>query len=220
VLPWLEMKRDISWATAISLIAALLVMAYGFSQTPKYEATVRVFVGVHYRASPKAPATRAIEASLKKGSGGKIQLIPNATPESFQEISHRVATALATRAVAEETIRHLNLKMPPDNLLKNLTVEQEPATMFILVTYTDTEPKRARRVANTVGQIAHERARGLDLNAMDGGVITATLWQPAKLPVTPAIPNPFRNGLITLAIGLALSMVVIAIREYLRDNYR
>jgi capsular polysaccharide biosynthesis protein len=214
------MKRDISWATAITLIAALLVMAYGFSQTPKYAATVRVLVGVDYRVSPTAPATRAIEASLKKQSGGKIHLIPNATPESFQEISDKVATALNSRAVAEETIRRLNLKMSPSKLLKNLTAETEPGAMFILVTYTDTDPKRAQQVANTVGQIAHERARSLDLNAMDGGIITATLWQPANLPATPVIPNPLRNGLITLAIGLELSLVVIVLREYLRDNYR
>jgi capsular polysaccharide biosynthesis protein len=98
--------------------------------------------------------------------------------------------------------------------------EQDPGTMFIRVTYVDTSPTRAQRVVNTLGHLAHERAPTLDLNAMDGSVIAATLWEPAKLPVTPVSPNPITNGLIALAIGLALSMVVIAIREYLRDNYQ
>jgi uncharacterized protein involved in exopolysaccharide biosynthesis len=214
------MWKDVRWAVAVWLLAALVVMGYGLYQVPKYEATVRVLVGVDYQAPPRAPATRVIEADLKEASGGKIQFIPNASPESLQEISHKVAAALHGRAVAEETIRRLGFKMSPSELLRNLTIEQEPATMFINLTYTDTDPTRAQQVVNALGRVAHERARTLDLNAMDGSVITATLWQPATLPEAPISPTPIRNGLIALAIGLALSMVMIVLREYLRDNHQ
>jgi hypothetical protein len=33
---------------------------------------------------------------------------------------------------------------------------------------------------------------------------TATVWEPASLPVAPASPKPLRNGLLALVVGLAL----------------
>jgi uncharacterized protein involved in exopolysaccharide biosynthesis len=211
------MWKDVKWAVAISPLAALVVIGYGLYQVPRYEATATVLVGVDSPAPPTAPSTRVIEAGLKGQSGGKIQLIPNASPDSLQEISHRVTVALHSRAVAEETIRRLGLKMSPAELLHNLTVEDDPGTMFIRLTYTDTDPARARLVVNTVGQVVREHVMGG--NAMDGYAITATLWEPAKLPATPASPHPLRNGLITLVITLMLSTVVVAVREYRRGNY-
>jgi capsular polysaccharide biosynthesis protein len=66
-----------------------------------------------------------------------------------------------------------------------------------LITYTDTDPKKAQQVANTLGQVASEHVPN---------EITATVWRKARLPLTPASPNPLRNGLIALVASLALAI--------------
>jgi hypothetical protein len=50
--------------------------------------------------------------------------------------------------------------------------------------------------------------------------MAATLWEPATIPHEVANPHPLRNGLIALAIRLASSGVVVAVREYRRGNYQ
>jgi capsular polysaccharide biosynthesis protein len=143
-------------------------------------------------------------------SDGCVTPIPN--PISLQQATRKTAVAIDQRPVAEEVVRRLGVRTTPDKLLKNLTAELDPGTLLIRLTYTDTDPARAKRVVNTFAKVASER--------IGDNRVVATLWESAKMPVTPVSPNPIRNGLIALAIGLVLSMVVIAIREYLRDNYR
>jgi capsular polysaccharide biosynthesis protein len=201
------MWEDAEWAVAVSLLAALAAMAYGLYQTPKYEATAKILVGLRSTLQTENGKPRPIPIPNAPAHGG------------LYNAALSIVSVIDSPDTAKETIGRLHLEMPPGKLLKNLTAETDPGTMFIDLTYTDTNQKRAQQVANTVGKIAHKRARSLDLNATDGGAITATLWQPAKFPDAPVNPNPIRNGLITLAIGLVLSKVVIVLREYRRDNH-
>jgi polysaccharide biosynthesis transport protein len=202
------MWKDVRWAVAVSLLAALAVVAYGLYQTPKYEATAKILVGLRSTLQTENGKPRPIPIPNAPAHGG------------LYNAALSMVSVIDSPDTAKETIGRLHLEMPPGKLLKNLTAETDPGTMFIKLTYTDTDPTRAQQVANTVGKIARKRARSLDLNAMDGSVIAATLWQPAKSPASPVSPTPFRNGLITLAIGLVLSKVVIVLREYRRDNHQ
>jgi capsular polysaccharide biosynthesis protein len=197
------MKRDISWATAITLIAALLVMAYGLHQPLKYEARAKVLVGQKQDPSD---------------CHNKICLIPNAPAKGFDAYTSTVARTIPTTPMAQEVAQRLNLpKGNVSRVVENTNAEADTGTAFIDVTYTDGSPKRAQQITNTLAKVSSERISETSLGAHR---ITATLWQPAALPGAPVSPNPLRNGLITLAIGLALSLVVIAIREYLRGNYQ
>jgi capsular polysaccharide biosynthesis protein len=125
-----------------------------------------------------------------------------------------MALFIDSRPVAKETIRRLGLRITPDEFLDNLTVEPLEGTMLIQLTYTDTDPYRAKDVVNTVSQVASERISNT------GGIlshITAVVWRKASLPNTPVSPNPLRNGLIALVVALALSAaLMIAVRERLR----
>jgi hypothetical protein len=127
-------------------------------------------------------------------------------PERLEKASQATATALDGPGVAQRVVERLNLpKESTGELLKNMSAEQEPDVPVIDVTYTDTNPMRAQLVVNAAGQVVPDYVKG--------GSFMATQWEPAKLPDAPVSPNPFRNGLITLAIGLVLSMVVIAIQR-------
>ena len=80
---------------------------------------------------------------------------------------HRVVVSFArdveSPAIAEEVIRRLGLRMTPDELLENLTVEPDPESADgIKLTYRDPAqetPRRARRIVLTVVVVAVERIR-------------------------------------------------------------
>ena len=173
------------------VLGAVVVTVASLSQTPTYEASALLLVG------ERSPA--------QETGNGKIQLIPNApAPGGLQDLTLTMAKAIDTTPVAEETIRRLGglRGVTPDELLDNLKVGADPGTTFFRLTYADTDPARARQIANTVGQVAHDHARD--------GDFTVTLWSKAELPTTPVSPKPLRNGLVALVAALALSAGLLA----------
>jgi capsular polysaccharide biosynthesis protein len=97
-----------------------------------------------------------------------------------------------------------------------MNVEQIPNTQFIRVSYTDTDPERARRVANAVGEVFSQRISEVSPSANS---ITATVWEQAATPAEPVSPNPVRNGLLALALGLMLGVGLAFLLEYLDDTW-
>jgi uncharacterized protein involved in exopolysaccharide biosynthesis len=167
------MWKDVKWAVAISLLAAFVVTWHGLSQVPRYEAIAKVLV------------------EQREANGGKIHLIPNAIPpERLKKISQAMATTIDGPGVAQAVVERLNLpKGSTGEVLKNMSAEYEPDAPFINLTYTNTNPKKAQLVVNTAGQVAHDYAKGGNFTA------TATQWEPAKLPVTPASPKRSGTGI-------------------------
>jgi capsular polysaccharide biosynthesis protein len=179
------------------VLAAYAVTAAGLLQMPTYKASARVLVG---------------ERSPEQGPrDGKIQLIPLApTPETPQMLTQTMARAIESRPVAREVIRRSGLRMDPDELLDNLTVEQVEDTNFIVLTSEDNNPMRARQIANAVGEVSSELISERSSN------LTAIVWQKAELPETPASPHPLRNGILTLVIGLVLCAGIVGVRPGVR----
>jgi capsular polysaccharide biosynthesis protein len=185
------------WAITASLLVAAAVALVSAIRTPTYEASAMVMVDVG-------------SASLAQETGnGKIRLIPLATPpERLKKMSQAVGEAIDTRPVADETTRRLKLDVSSDELLDNLTVEQVETSQFIRLTYTDTNPARARRVVNAVGE-AYSGHRVVE--GVADGYITATLYDKASVPEDPVSPNPLRNGLIAFVAVLALALLTTLI---------
>ena len=203
---------------AVSLAASLLVAAVvtvaSLLQTPKYEASARVLVG---QAFPRPPSDGCphlfVEVKYpKQNDACGIHPIPIPPPQGLQGLAHKMAVAIHSRPVAKETIGRLGLKMSPDKLLNNLTVEQDPGTMRIDLTYTNTDPTRVKRVANTVGPVASELVSSV-ATGVTASHVTAVVRKKANLPSTPVSPKPLRNGLIALVLALMLSVIIVAWRE-------
>jgi capsular polysaccharide biosynthesis protein len=174
------------------LVVAVVLAAYavtwaGLLQTPTYEASARVLVGQDVeRLQPLQPRIPLVE---------------------LQNVIAMKTRAIHSRPVAEEAIQRLgaptNLgpQTKPDMVLANLTVQQEEGTQFVRLTYEDSDPMRARLIANTVGEVSSELISERSSN------LTATVWEKATLPESPVSPHPLRNGLLTLVIGLMLCAV-------------
>ena len=154
----------------------------------------------------------------KEPSDGRIHPIPNSPPVlSLQKLAQTMMVTIDSRPVAKEAIRSLGLKgMSPDELLDNLTVEQVETSQVIRLTYADTDPERAKEVANTVGRVASERVSKTRVASNNN--LDAIVYERARAPKAPVSPKPLRNGLIALVVGLVLSAGLIAVRERLRRN--
>jgi capsular polysaccharide biosynthesis protein len=139
------------------------------------------------------------------------------TVQGLQELVQTIVTGIDSRPIAEETIQRLGLQIAPGTLLQNLTVEQIGTTQFITLTYEDTDPERAQEIANTVSQVSSERIPQVSTSANG---ITTTIWEDATIPDTPVSPDPVRNGLLALALGLMFGIGLAFVTEYLDDSWR
>ena len=105
---------------------------------------------------------------------------------------------IGTRSVAQEATQRLGLQMDPDELLDNLTVEQVGNASFIVLTYESTDPVKATKIVNTVGQVSSEL---ISETSAANGQLTANVYEKAMVSENPGSPHPWRNGLLSRVIG-------------------
>jgi capsular polysaccharide biosynthesis protein len=166
-------------------------------QTPVYEASAKLVVG------QKPGVTQ--DPDVSKNVEGLQLILPS------------VVEAMVSRPVAEEVIQRLGLKgMKPAELLENLSVEQEGSTVFIQLSYKDADPERAQQIVNTVGVVSSERIP----EAIGNADITVTMYEDALVPGSPASPDPLRNGILALLLGLMLGTGLALLTEYMDDRLR
>ena len=170
-----------------SLLFAVAVGVASFLQTPEYEASAQVWVD--QKQGPQ-------QTNLA-GSGEMILT----DPKGLQALIGGMVNATGSRPVAKEVIGRLGLRMKPAELLDNLTVEQIESTSFIVLTYRGTDPVEATKIVNTVGEVSSEL---ISDRSAAGSQLTANVYEEAIVPDSPVSPDPLRNGLLTLIVGLVL----------------
>ena len=179
--------------TAIVLAGASVGLS--LTQTPLYEASIKILVGQE---------------------GGIIES-PNDV-DGLQQLTQTMADAVSDRPTAEAVIRELDLQVNPEQFLaENMSVEQVAETQFIQVHYRDADPERARQIADTIGAVFSRQVSEISPNANS---ITATVWETASVPQSPVSPNPLRNGLLAMAVGLIIGLSLALLLEYLDDSWR
>jgi capsular polysaccharide biosynthesis protein len=181
-----SMSHTVRLALAVVVLTAMAAYLVSLWQRPTYETSARVLVSFGEHDGQPRPIPKRF-----------VPLLP---------FPQETVAATRSRPVAEETIRRLELEasLSSDELLDNLTVEQVENTSFIVLTYEDTDPVRARRVVNTVGEVASERVSNEKVASEAGQLTVTVVAKAAVLPYSAASPHPFRNGLLTLVAGLVL----------------
>lgn len=187
------------WAVVLVAMAVCgSAVAFSLLQTPTYQASIKLLVGQENAENAYA------------NLGSDVQ--------GLQQLTLTVAKAVNTRPVAFDVTERLGL--PPEEagvLLENTTVRQIEGTQFIEVYYADSDPEKARLVADTIGDVFSERISVVSPNA---NAITATVWEGAALPTEPVSPNPLRNGLVALVIGVMMGLGLAFVIEQLDDRWR
>jgi capsular polysaccharide biosynthesis protein len=183
----------------ILLVVAVVVgVAVGVSlwQTKTYEASAKLMVG-------------------QEQSGGQDTNLAGSV-EGLQQITQNMLILIDIRPVAEAAIQRLGLEMSPEELSDNLDIEQIETSQFIRLTYQDSDPERAEKIVNTVGEVSSERIANTGAAANN---ITATVVERATVPDAPISPDPLRNGLLAAVLGLMLGVGLALLMEYLDPSW-
>ena len=187
------LRRRLWFVLLVAVMLTGAAVGFSFTQTPMYEASIKILIGQE-RGIAKTPYDAVNLPTLAQTMVGAVSSCP----------------------VANEVIRQQDLRMTCNEFLGHLSVEQEPDTQWIYVTYKDASPERPQRVANAVGDVFSKQVSEVSPN---NSSITATVWERAVVPNEPVSPNPKRNGLLALALGLMLGIVLAFLWEYLDDNW-
>ncbi|WP_165874364.1 YveK family protein [Rubrobacter taiwanensis] len=185
----------------VPLLVAGLAAAFSYTQTPVYEASIKLLI-------EQGPASdgAAAPSNLRDGVQG------------VQEFTATMAEAINTRPVAEGVVRELNLPWPPEAVQAGLSVQPVEGTQFILLSYRDSDPERAQRIANAYGEVFSEQIS----SELSPGIypVVATVWERAVMPYSPISPNIPRNVLLGLAMGLMLGVGLAFLLDYLDDDWK
>ena len=187
--------RRVSAIILVTVVITGSALGFSLNQTPTYVASVKMLVS---QKSPGGPNLSGDIAGL-------------------QEVALTVARAVDTEPVAQGVVEQLNQpELSAGEVLANTSVEPDPGTMFINVSYKDSEPQRAQLIANTIAEMSSQKISDVMLGA---NPIVVRIWQPATLPENPVSPNPVRNGIIALLLGGILGVGLAFLLEYVDDSW-
>lgn len=128
------------------------------------------------------------------------------------------ATAYAELAMTTPAIEQAKTAAGGITVPVTVQVTADGASPFIDISVSSTDPMTATRVANAYSQSLPTIVSGLE-----GEGIAAprfTVLQPALVPTSPTSPDPVRNVLIGLALGLVLGVMLALLREALDGRVR
>lgn len=183
---------------AILLVVIVLTgsaLAFSMAQTPTYEATSKMLIG------QKSTTSQSLAGNVT----------------NLQQLTVTMAKALPTLSVTQKVVDVLGLpEGSAEELLKNLSAEQEAGTMLIDISYRDPDPKRAQLIANTVAQVFSQKVAQVSPGA---NAITATVWEQAVVPEDPVSPDTVRNVALALVLGTFLGIGFALVLEYLDDSW-
>src|SRR5215203_7231018 len=192
----LVIRRRLWIISVVAVVLAGAAVGFSMAQTPVYEASIKILVGQE----------RGITQDPNYALG-------------LQQLTQTMVGAVSSRPVAKAVIRQENLRMTTEEFLEeHLSVEQVPNTQWIQVSYSDVSPERAQRIANAVSDVFSKQVSEASPNA-NAIAITATVWERAVVPDAPVSPNPVRNGLLALALGLIIGGGLAFLLEYLDDSW-
>jgi capsular polysaccharide biosynthesis protein len=185
----------------VPLVLVGTAVAFSFLQTPVYEASARVQVGLE----PGVDAQQNMDGTIA----------------GLQTLTHEIAAAGLTPSVAEEVIRGIEQQgvtqgVTQQDLNNSLTIEQVEDTRQLQISYSDADQEKAREVVN---QVADAYDAQIPETSEVGTPITATVLNYATEPKVKG-SDPVRNGLVALAIGLMLGIGFTFLLEFLNDKWR
>ena len=167
-------------------------------KTPEYEASIEILIGQDQANS--VPAGNLV---------GDVQ--------GLSQLTQTMAEGVKRRPLAEAVIERNSLQVSPADFENRLTVRQIADTSIIWVSYRDLDPDRAQQVASTIGEVFSEQVSEVSPSNYN---ITATTWEPAERPVSPASPNLVLNMSLALLIGSILGVCLALWLEYWEGSWR
>ena len=190
------LRRRWALVALAALVCAGAAVGFSLQQTPVYEATTRLVV-----------SGAAGSAADEETSSRQLAVERATTYAQFATTPPVVDEALAAGGGAPGAGR------------PEVTAEAEPNAPFLSVTVADTDAARAAAVANAYASTLPAAVARLE-GRSGGATADLTVLTPAIVPATPARPQPVRNGVLGLALGLLLGVGSAFLREALDRSFK
>ena len=174
--------------------------------------TVGTAVGVSLLQPPVYEASATVVLSPREGANQQDNF--SSTISGLQILAHEMEVAGLNRSMVEEIV---NTQGEPSavseaGLNNNLTIAQDEDTRFLSLTYRDAHKDRAQAVVNNAAETFARKAPEASGVAAYAAVKVSAY---AAVPPAPEDPDPLRNGLGALAMGLMLGIGLAFLLEYL-----
>ena len=128
-----------------------------------------------------------------------------------QKLAVTYGEIIKSRAVLESVISNLKLDSEYEDLVEKITVSPVKDTQIISISVQDTNPKKARDIANEIPKVFEKEVKRIT-KANDIQVIDKAI-----LPENPIKPNKMMNVAIAAVLGMMIGLFVVFLLEYL-DN--
>src|SRR5215207_6071363 len=171
--------------------------------------TVSIAVGVSLLQQPVYDATAKVVLSPR----GQQANFSN-TISGLQALAIEMEAAGLNRSMVEDIVNAQGepSRVSAADINNNLSIAQLEDTRFLTLTYSDTDKRRAQEVVNNAAEIFAREAPQASGVAADAVVKVSAN---AGVPTAPENPDPLRNGLGALVIGLMLGVGLAFLLEYL-----
>ena len=194
----------IALTAAVGGVAAFCIAA--FAITPKYEAQAMLYVN---------------NSDISVGSA-KLS-ISSTDLSAAQSLVDTYIVILNSRATLNEVINEAGLDMSYNTLKSMLSASSVNSTEIFSVTITDTDPREAELIANTIVDVLPDRIADI----VDGSSVRVVDY--AVVPSVKSSPNITRFTAIGLLLGLVAACAAITVsmlldtlihnEDYLMNTY-
>ena len=128
-----------------------------------------------------------------------------------QKLAVTYGEIIKSRIVLDDVIKNLKLENTYESLSGQITVSPVKDTQIISISVQDTNPQKARDIANEIPKVFEKEAKRIT-KANDVQVIDNAI-----LPKNAVKPNKMMNVLIAAVLGMMIGLFVVFLIEYL-DN--
>ena len=158
-------------------------------------------------AALQRPVYQATATSFLTTPGG-LSLPDLSAGVSYVQAALRSYAALATTAsVLDPVIEEEDLKVARSDLASRIQVEAREQQSLLLVTVSDSDPRRAAAIANAVS------AEVSRVGTPAGGAVGLDQVDPAVAPSSAVSPRPLLSAILGGVAGIVLAVVIGLVRE-------
>lgn len=137
-----------------------------------------------------------------------------------QELVRSFVELAQSSAVLGPVVEELALEDTPRELAERVSVAAQTGTVILEVTVADEDPEQAAAIAASMTAALDDVVQGLTTSTEGGGNVTLTTVEEPFAPESPSFPQPISLLGLGLLAGLALGIVILALREVLDTRVR
>lgn len=168
------------------------------------------FLGTKLLITPKYQSETSIYVMSKNEestANANDYVTSNYMTKDYQEL-------ITSRPVMEQVIADLDLDFSVAQLKGMIKVENKQDTRIIAITLTDTNPERARKIADAVRVTSAVKIKEVM------GIENVNVVEPASLSSAPVSPNVFKNMIIGAVLGMVIAIAVVIIKHITDDTIK